>query len=316
MYRDVLEDIEEEEYWRDQVFRIEKDVKRNDRDIPLYKYNTHDGQPKHENNNSTEDTESEGWDIKNPHLNHIRNILISYNVYNNNLGYVQGMTDLLSPIYYILQDEALSFWCFVKFMERMERNFLRDQSGIRDQMLTLVDLSQFMLPEFTKHLEKCDSSDLFFCFRMLIVWFKREFDFQDVLSIWEIFWTDYYTSQFQLFFMLAILQKNSDSVMTQLTEFDEVLKFFNGLRNTMSWSDIVIRGELLFMKFQKMVEVLERQEELINDVHTSGVQMHELNDEDDPPLDHPSLVSDSLKQLLSKELLIQKEGVREKNSIK
>ncbi|CAH01013.1 GTPase-activating protein GYP7 [Kluyveromyces lactis] len=322
IYRDVLDDSEEEEYWKDQVFRISKDVLRNDRDIPLYRHNTKDGKEdgaKNEEAPNKGDQEEE-WEIKNPHLQALKNILISYNIYNPNLGYVQGMTDLLSLIYFVLQDEALSFWCFVNFMNRMERNFLRDQSGIRDQMLTLVDLCQFMLPKFAEHLKKCESADLFFCFRMLLVWFKREFEFSDVCKIWEIFWTDYYSSQFQLFFMLAILQKHSDVVVSQLTEFDDVLKYFNDLRNSMDWSDIMIRSELLFIKFQKMIEVLEREEELISKRTTStGYNGHEIpltSEAEDPPLHHPSLISENLKELLSKELVIQKEGPRSKDSIK
>lgn len=320
----LLNDPQEEEYWNDQVFRISKDVRRNDRDHPLYKYNTFDALPANEETEENNDNE-EGWEIKNPHLLALKNILISYNIYNTNLGYVQGMTDLLSPIYSVIQDESLSFWCFVHFMIRMERNFLRDQSGIRDQMLILADLCQFMLPKFTKHLKKCESSDLFFCFRMLIVWFKREFEFQDVCSIWEIFWTDFYSSQFQLFFMLAILQKHSDVVMGQLTEFDDVLKYFNDLRNTMDWSDIMTRSELLFIKFQKMIDVLEREEELIKkSTTTSGFEVHEPleekedhdNDLQDPPLHHPRLISDNLKKLLSKSLVIQKESTRNKDSVK
>ncbi|CDO94088.1 unnamed protein product [Kluyveromyces dobzhanskii CBS 2104] len=318
LFREPLNDPEEETYWKDQVFRISKDVIRNDRDIPLYKYNTDNAE---ENGTETEEVESEeGWEIRNPHLLALKNILVSYNIYNPNLGYVQGMTDLLSLIYFVLKDEALAFWCFVNFMNRMERNFLRDQSGIRDQMIALVDLCQFMLPKFTEHLKKCESSDLFFCFRMLIVWFKREFEFNDVCRIWEIFWTDYYSSQFQLFFMLAILQKHSDVVMSQLTEFDDVLKYFNDLRNSMDWSDIMTRSELLFIKFQKMIEVLEREESLIgHETSTSGSNIHETettSEVDDPPLHHPSLISENLKNLLSKEVVVQKEGLRTKDSIK
>ena len=32
-------------------------------------------------------------------------------------GYVQGMSDLLSPILFVMDDEADAFWCFVGFME-------------------------------------------------------------------------------------------------------------------------------------------------------------------------------------------------------
>lgn len=31
-----------------------------------------------------------------------------------------------------------------------------------------------------------DSGSLCFCFRWLLIWFKREFSFEDILSLWEV----------------------------------------------------------------------------------------------------------------------------------
>lgn len=55
----------------------------------------------------------------NEHLETLKSILCTYNIYNVELGYVQGMSDLLSPIYAIVGEEPLSFWAFAGFMERM-----------------------------------------------------------------------------------------------------------------------------------------------------------------------------------------------------
>jgi len=52
-------------------------------------------------------------------LEQMKDMLLTYNEYNRDLGYVQGMSDLLAPIYAVMQDDALAFWGFVKFMERM-----------------------------------------------------------------------------------------------------------------------------------------------------------------------------------------------------
>ena len=46
-------------------------------------------------------------------------MLLTYNEYNKGLGYVQGMSDLLAPIYAVMQDDAVAFWGFVGFMDRM-----------------------------------------------------------------------------------------------------------------------------------------------------------------------------------------------------
>lgn len=41
-------------------------------------------------------------------------------------GYVQGMSDLLSPILFITQNEVESFWCLTGFMELVVRRNISD----------------------------------------------------------------------------------------------------------------------------------------------------------------------------------------------
>lgn len=59
----------------------------------------------------------------NYHVEKLVEILLTYNVWETELGYVQGMSDLCSPLYVVLEgDETLVFWCFVNLMEeRMVR---------------------------------------------------------------------------------------------------------------------------------------------------------------------------------------------------
>jgi hypothetical protein len=172
----------------------------------------------------------------------MKDMLLTYNEYNPDLGYVQGMSDLLAPIYAVLQDDAMAFWAFVKFMARMvccsillnlvdvltclqERNFLRDQSGMRLQLLTLDHMVQILDPQLYTHLQKADSTNFFFFFRMLLVWYKREFAWLDVLRLWEVLWTDWLSSNFHLFIALAILEKHRAVIMEHLEHFDEILKY-------------------------------------------------------------------------------------------
>ena len=155
----------------------------------------------------------------------MKDMLLTYNEHNRELGYVQGMSDLLAPIYAVMQDDAIAFWAFVGFMRRMSRNFVRDQSGMRAQLTTLDQLVQLLDPKLYLHLQSADSTNFFFFFRMLLVWYKREFDYPDVLRLWEVLWTDFYTDDFHLFVCLAILERHRLVIMEHLKHFDEVLKY-------------------------------------------------------------------------------------------
>lgn len=92
------------------VCAIEKDVHRTDRNIPIF---AGEDIPH-------PDPDSPFSDVgTNVHLEQMKDMLLTYNEYNPGLGYVQGMSDLLAPIYAVLQDDAMAFWAFVHFMERM-----------------------------------------------------------------------------------------------------------------------------------------------------------------------------------------------------
>jgi len=96
---------------------------------------------------------------------------------------------------------------------------------MRAQLLTLDHLVQLMDPQLYLHLQSADSTNFFFFFRMLLIWYKREFEWVDILRLWETLWTDYLSSSFHLFIALAILEKHRDVIMDHLKHFDEILKY-------------------------------------------------------------------------------------------
>ncbi|KTW26691.1 hypothetical protein T552_02698 [Pneumocystis carinii B80] len=267
------------EVFKDQKCRIEKDVHRTDRKIK----------------SSTE---------INYHLETMTNILLTYNEYNKDLGYVQGMCDLLSPLYIVIENEVLSFWAFVNFMKRMQYNFSEDQSGMRKQLMILDQLIQLMDPKFYAHLENASSTNFFFFFRMLLVWFKREFEWDDVLRLWEILWTDHITSQFHLFVALAILDKHKEIIMDHLKDFDEILKYINDLSMTIDLGSTLRRAISLFYKFKQIVETIDA--DFIKDISStdnSEKQEHDITKNNSNYLQNQNenspLISNYLRELLN-----------------
>ena len=110
----------------------------------------------------------------------------------------QGMSDLLAPILYVMQNEVDAFWCFVGFMKRVSANFDFDQGGMKKQLGQLTELLKTYDPEFYSYLDAKDSGNLFFVFRWLLIWFKREFPFTDIMHMWEVLWTDKPCPKFHL----------------------------------------------------------------------------------------------------------------------
>jgi hypothetical protein len=148
---------------------------------------------------------------------------------------------------------------------------------MRKQLTTLDHLVQLMDPKLYLHLQSADSTNFFFFFRMLLVWYKREFDWADVLRLWESLWTDYHSSNFHIFIALAILEKHRDVIMAHLKHFDEVLKYgeqlyfrdyyieclangflVNELSGTMDLESTLVRAESLFKRFQRTVETIDK----------------------------------------------------------
>jgi TBC1 domain family member 15 len=85
-----------------------------------------------------------------------------------------------------------------------------DQTGMRRQLVTLKQLTQLMIPKLYTHLQKSGSDEFFFLFRQLLVWFKREFSWDDVCLLWEVLWTDALSGQFHLFVALAVLDRHKE----------------------------------------------------------------------------------------------------------
>lgn len=72
-------------------------------------------------------------------------------------------------------------------------------------------------------IEKLNCLHLFFCFRWLLVIFKREFSFYDCMRVWETIWSQKKSNYYHLFIAVVILKQNKTQIMN-LEAFDEILK--------------------------------------------------------------------------------------------
>lgn len=266
--REVHGDEKEREEWH----RIDVDCRRTDRNQPLFAVpDTMKGEEEKEGGGAGKDVsptasvfgeaEEGSQTALNPHVAALRTILMTYHIYSPNLGYVQGMSDLLSPIYVVHDaDESESFWAFCGWMKVMEVNFLRDQSGMKHKLTTLQQLINVMDPQLYRKLERTNSTSLFMCFRWLLIDFKREFKFDEVIRLWDVLFTNYYSDSFVLFVALAVLHSHREVILRYLVEFDEVLKYANNLSESIDLESTLAQAEVLFLSFRSLVEEVDRNE--------------------------------------------------------
>jgi hypothetical protein len=117
-------------------------------------------------------------------------ILDAYAVYDAEIGYCQGMSDLLSPIIAVVTEDEEAFWCFVGFMRKARHNFRLDEVGIRRQLNRVSNIIRCKDTHLYRHLEKLEAEDCFFVYRMVVVLFRRELTFEQTICLWEVMWAD------------------------------------------------------------------------------------------------------------------------------
>ncbi|KAI5633911.1 rab-GTPase-TBC domain-containing protein [Phthorimaea operculella] len=125
-------------------------------------------------------------------------------------------------------------------------NFDMDQAGMKQQLLHLQQLLVFCSPQLAAHLAEKDSANMYFCFRWLLVWFKREFSHRDIMRLWEVLWTGLPCANFHLLVCVAILDTEKDVVISKDYGFTEILKHVNDLSMCLDVDKILSTAEGIY----------------------------------------------------------------------
>ncbi|GJJ78955.1 hypothetical protein EMPS_11314 [Entomortierella parvispora] len=134
------------------------------------------------------------------HWEAIERVLFIYAKLNPGVGYVQGMNEILGPLYYLLANdpdevsrahaEAESFWLFHLLMAHFRDHFVRSLD--RDRMSGIgstIARMNFRLRQFDEdlwqNLEDKGIAPEYYSFRWLTVLCTQEFEVPDVWRIWD-----------------------------------------------------------------------------------------------------------------------------------
>ncbi|CAH8446226.1 unnamed protein product [Heterobilharzia americana] len=120
-------------------------------------------------------------------------------------GYVQGMNEIIAPIYYVFATdpdeswrkyaEVDTFYCFNNLMTEIHPNFIRKldnshEAGLGGQMKILSDLLSRFDSHLSKHFSQIELVPEHFAFRWLSLLLAREFMLPDVLLLWDTLFSD------------------------------------------------------------------------------------------------------------------------------
>uniref|UniRef100_A0AAZ3PQW0 Small G protein signaling modulator 1-like n=1 Tax=Oncorhynchus tshawytscha TaxID=74940 RepID=A0AAZ3PQW0_ONCTS len=211
------------------LHRIEKDVQRCDRNY---------------------------WYFTPANLEKLRNIMCSYIWQHLEIGYVQGMCDLLAPLLVILDDEAMAYSCFTELMKRMNQNF--PHGGAMDthfaNMRSLIQILDSEIFELMH--QNGDYTHFYFCYRWFLLDLKRELVYDDVFAVWETIWAakDASSSHFVLFIALALVEVYRDIILENNMDFTDIIKFFNEMAEHHNIKQILTLARDLVCKVQTLIE--------------------------------------------------------------
>ncbi|XP_037809232.1 small G protein signaling modulator 1 [Lucilia sericata] len=211
------------------LHRIEKDVQRCDRNYPYF---------------------------ANENLDKLRNVISTYVWEHLDIGYMQGMCDLVAPLLVIFDDESLTYSCFCKLMERMIENF--PNGGAMDMhFANMRSLIQILDSEMYDLMDSNgDYTHFYFCYRWFLLDFKRELVYDDVFSTWEVIWAAKHVASghFVLFLALALLETYRDIILSNSMDFTDVIKFFNEMAERHNAQSILQLARSLVLQLQMIIE--------------------------------------------------------------
>ncbi|XP_077184302.1 TBC1 domain family member 16 isoform X2 [Paroedura picta] len=224
---------EQKAFWRNVQFTVDKDVVRTDRSNQFFRG---------ENN---------------PNVETMRRILLNYAVYSPDIGYSQGMSDLVAPILAEVLDESDTFWCFVGLMQNTIFVSSPRDEDMEKQLMYLRELLRLMHSRFYHHLVSLgeDGLQMLFCHRWILLCFKREFPDAEALRIWEACWAHYQTDYFHLFICVAIVVIYGDDVIEQQLATDQMLLHFGNLAMHMNGELVLRKARSLLYQFRLLPRI-------------------------------------------------------------
>lgn len=169
------------------------------------------------------------------HADVMARILFIYAKLNPGIKYIQGMNEILAPVYYAFAHdsndlfreyaEADAFYCFTSLMSEIRDSFVRsldmDSLGLSGKMRTVNELLGRLVPEVGKHLEELGIQPYYYAMKWVMLLFTQDFELPDIMRLWDSFLADEGRFQFFYYTCIAMVDLNKTEVLKG--DFGQVL---------------------------------------------------------------------------------------------
>ncbi|KAF4652924.1 hypothetical protein FOZ61_009328 [Perkinsus olseni] len=156
---------------------IRRDLKRTMRNIPFF-------------NNKQQEEEQDDDDVNDSRIDVMERVLLVYTT-STGIKYVQGMNQICALLYYVLRDEADTFWAFRCIIDSISSIYIPQLDHTQDGIYSQVDEIKRLLckydPILYKHLEDVNIPLITIAIRWLTTLFTLDIaDINDIMKIWDI----------------------------------------------------------------------------------------------------------------------------------
>ena len=187
-------------------------------------------------------------------------ILFIYGLYHPEVKYVQGMNEILAPIFYCFSNdkneisiknlEADSYISFENFMEIIKHIFIKKldntEKGINTRLHNFSILIRMLDYRISDQLNKYKIEMEFFAFRWLTLFFTQDFEIPDVLRLWDSILCEDDAFDFMNMIMLALLRKKTEGILNnEFAGIMSVLQNFDNINVDRLIRDaVIVRNDL------------------------------------------------------------------------
>ena len=187
------------------------------------------------------------WFNKSEHTEAMARILYVYAKLNSGVRYVQGMNEILSPLWYVFATdrtfphasaaeldedpeaeakiaslnlsnaEAETFFCFMALMSEIRELFIsahdNGELGVRGVLMRYSRLLTRREPRLAEHFNKIGLPPEFYCFRWITTMLTREFPFPEVIMLWDTLLADPHRFAFLLHMCVGMVRSQKEPLL-------------------------------------------------------------------------------------------------------